>query len=288
MPYADPEKRKEYAARHYRENAETYKAHARKNGLANRWYDASRDKEKRNEGRRVRYATDDSYSDKCKKRVADFRSKDPERWKKYALDRYEALKASEGISGTPSKFLEIGQKSRDRIRKAVLEALGGSCVRCGERIPKFLNVDHVHDGGREHRKQIRTGSAQKVHQEILSGKFPGKYQLLCWNCNHLKFLESSPRTCNQYVERYKEKARKEAFAKFGRSCFCCGSNDERILSLDHVGGGGSQQRKTLKKTGASFYRWAIKNMDSCEIRVACLNCNCGRHFHGGRCPHQGV
>jgi len=90
-----------------------------------------------------------------------------------------------------------------------------------------------------------------------------------------------------YVRESKKKAhrklREEAFAGYGGSCECCGESSFEFLALDHVNGGGREERKTM-----STYQIAKKVIDlgfPSEYRVLCHNCNQSIGWFG-YCPHQ--
>ena len=80
----------------------------------------------------------------------------------------------------------------------------------------------------------------------------------------------------------------------GRRCLCCGEDDVRFLTLDHVNGDGKAHRKRIMEHdkgsfgGANFYRWLeINNYPRRpKLQVLCFNCNCGRHSNRGVCPHK--
>lgn len=291
MPYADPEKRKAYSKLHYKNNAETYKKNAKKNGELNNWYSDSIDTEKKNEQRRNRYAENPQYAIKCNDRVFKFRSENVYWVVNYRAEYYQNLKEVEGTTGCPTALKEAGKKSRVKIKGLVIEALGDSCKRCGTKEQSFLNVDHINDDGKEHRKSIRSGNSKKVHQEVLSGEFPEKYQLLCWNCNHLKYLENLPEPKFMECVRYRTKLKNQLFQKFGSDCACCVINDPRLLTFDHIHGGGNKHREEVSGSksggGSSVYlRWLRYHGTTEGIQVLCWNCNCSKHFNGGVCPHQ--
>src|SRR2546428_625334 len=65
-------------------------------------------------------------------------------------------------------------------------------------------------------------------------------------------------------------------------CKCCGESEILFLTLDHINGGGTQQRKKIR---GIFYRWIIAHGYPTGFRVLCLNCNMGRYLNGGKCPH---
>lgn len=64
-------------------------------------------------------------------------------------------------------------KYQDRKRLAVIEKLGGKCVRCGEDDPDVLQID-------EHDKTL---TWSQRYQAILDGKV---FRLLCVKCNWKK------------------------------------------------------------------------------------------------------
>jgi len=72
-------------------------------------------------------------------------------------------------------------------------------------------------------------------------------------------------------------------------CACCGENHLEFLSIDHIHGGGDEERKKIggsRSCGSMvFYRWLIKNGFPDGYQVLCYNCNCAKGFYG-YCPHQ--
>lgn len=94
---------------------------------------------------------------------------------------------------------------------------------------------------------------------------------------------------NDYREKQLEKHRKlrmmilEHYGGSPPECACCGESYLEFLTMDHINGGGTKQRKQLR--GTSFYRWLKKNNYPDEYRVLCMNCNFALG-HSGYCPHQ--
>lgn len=94
------------------------------------------------------------------------------------------------------------------------------------------------------------------------------------------------------TERAKERRRivrrnlrLEFIQVYGGKCECCGETTTEFLTIEHVNGGGRQQRKTmnterllrkLKKDG-----WGKKP----EYALLCFNCNQAKGAYG-YCPHQ--
>lgn len=48
--------------------------------------------------------------------------------------------------------------------------------------------------------------------------------------------------------------------------------DIRILTIDHINGGGAKHRKQLGNSASRFYRWLIKHNYPEGYQVLCMNC----------------
>ena len=77
--------------------------------------------------------------------------------------------------------------------------------------------------------------------------------------------------------------RSDALAAYGGKCVCCGETTYEFLCIDHVGGGGSQHRKSIGVS--NIYPWLAKQGYPPGFRVLCHNCNMADGFYG-ECPHQ--
>lgn len=85
--------------------------------------------------------------------------------------------------------------------------------------------------------------------------------------------------------------RLRAFEHYGGfTCACCGESEPSFLSIDHIEGGGGEERMRIfgKKYqgGHHFYRWLRLNGYPAGYQVLCMNCQVGRRDNGGECPHQ--
>lgn len=97
------------------------------------------------------------------------------------------------------------------------------------------------------------------------------------------------RNANRAILAERQKAKREArwravISAYGGHCACCGEEEREFLALDHVNGGGHQERKTL---GPTKYYTAIFNASHPDpkFRILCHNCNMARGFYG-YCPHE--
>ena len=78
-----------------------------------------------------------------------------------------------------------------RIRKEVIDHLGGKCIRCGFSDPRALQVDHVNgEGWIEHRGKTRLPTYSYSKKVLSYPADVGPYQLLCANCNWIKRYEN--------------------------------------------------------------------------------------------------
>lgn len=84
---------------------------------------------------------------------------------------------------------------------------------------------------------------------------------------------------------YQQRARVAALLAYGGACVCCGEDDLDFLTIDHKNNDGAQHRKEVG--GGRIHGWLRKhNYPKEGFQVLCFNCNMGRAFHGGVCPHQ--
>lgn len=78
------------------------------------------------------------------------------------------------------------RRSRLMLKLAAFEAYGGPfCACCGERELIFLTMDHVN--GREdvgHKGML----SKDLYLWLARNNFPEGFQVLCFNCNHGKYL----------------------------------------------------------------------------------------------------
>lgn len=76
------------------------------------------------------------------------------------------------------------------------------------------------------------------------------------------------------------------YTHYGNCCECCGLTDSRFFTLDHVNSDGKQHREWMREHGYSIERYVITHNFPDTIRILCVNCNYGRQWNGGTCPHK--
>ena len=161
------------------------------------------------------------------------------------------------------------------------------CALCDEKHFEFLALDHVNGDGAKHRREMGQGSYQL--RMLQKAGYPTGFRVLCHNCNHLARLVKGYKLAFQ--EAWFRRLREDILRHYGGEsplCACCGLNDLRVLTIDHIDGGGIAHRRITGK-GMAFYRWLQKNSYPDGFRVLCHNCNHVRgHVRGhvGPCPHE--
>lgn len=95
---------------------------------------------------------------------------------------------------------------------------------------------------------------------------------------------------NKSKKELKEKYKLEVFIHYSGGypkCACCGEDEYRFLTLDHMDGGGRKHRLSLfSNAQVSMYRWLKANNYPAEFQILCYNCNCARQWNNGVCPHK--
>ena len=85
---------------------------------------------------------------------------------------------------------------------------------------------------------------------------------------------------------YTRKLRIQVNKGYGGKCECCGENIPWFLSIDHIYSDGNRQRaEGLIST--TFLKYLIaNNYPRDKYQLLCLNCNIGKWYNHGLCPHQ--
>ena len=184
------------------------------------------------------------------------------------------------------------------------------CAKCGEVKPlrdfhwkRRASQDSRCKGCKSEQDKSRYN--QEKRQAVTSKKRLLKEQGLCVSCGKAPVSpEHSKVRCAKCAEssrianaKHRKKARKTLFEVYGGpTCACCGETEERFLSFDHVNEDGAQHRLSIGKRAngrgfsdvVSLHRTLKKAGYPPVIQVLCFNCNIGKHFNGGLCPHKEV
>ncbi len=84
-------------------------------------------------------------------------------------------------------IVQRSREKRQKIKKQIMDKYGGKCNCCGETGLSFLNIDHINDDGKIHRKQIRQEGGSDFYKWLINNNFPDGFQVLCYSCNISKY-----------------------------------------------------------------------------------------------------
>ncbi len=101
-----------------------------------------------------------------------------------------------------------------------------------------------------------------------------------WRALH---REELTRRYRLYRNKYNIKIKEQVFQHYGNKCVCCGENNLKFLSIDHIDGRGRQHRQKIKD---HMDCWLVKNNYPKGFQILCYNCNCGKRVNNGICPHK--
>lgn len=161
----------------------------------------------------------------------------------------------------------------------------GLCVDCGK--------PPLNPGSRRCRKHATTENERRKerhHRKLKKGICPNCTNALepgfkkCLSC--LNKMRAKATSRNLVTARWRRALHLEVIQAYGGACECCGEKEPLFLEIDHIHGGGSAHRKTVKG-GTGMYSWLKKQgFPKGEYRLLCGNCNYGRFRNKGTCPHQ--
>jgi len=100
--------------------------------------------------------------------------------------------------------------------------------------------------------------------------------------------ESNPKKVRRKHWKWNARLKYEVLAVYGGPiCVCCGETMQEFLTLDHINGGGNQQKREDIGGGAHFYPWLRRNnYPNIALQVLCMNCNWASGQKNHRCPHE--
>lgn len=79
------------------------------------------------------------------------------------------------------KHKEYNKVRSQELRKLCVQNYGGKCVCCGQSNFKYLQLDHVDNDGKFHRKET-----SNMYAWAVANNYPKRLQLLCANCHQAK------------------------------------------------------------------------------------------------------
>lgn len=90
-----------------------------------------------------------------------------------------------------------------------------------------------------------------------------------------------------YKRNYSDSYKKLVLAHYGQNCICCGEDNTKLLTIDHIENNGKEHGTAkYRYKGIYLYRYLVKNNYPNGLRILCFNCNIGRKNNRGICPHK--
>lgn len=86
------------------------------------------------------------------------------------------------------QFRQQGLNYRQATRERLFEMYGRTCAICGFGDCRALSLDHIHGDGNEERRQVGENG---VYRLALQEYAPGRYRILCMNCQFIEHKERS-------------------------------------------------------------------------------------------------
>jgi len=80
----------------------------------------------------------------------------------------------------------IKNNKQIKLKKHIYGIYGGKCKNCECNKCEFLTIDHVNNDGAQHRSII----GNNIYTWLKQNNFPSEFQLLCYNCNYIKYFKS--------------------------------------------------------------------------------------------------
>ena len=218
------------------------------------------------------------------KRSSEYRKRHPEKVKE-AL-RLNHLKNREYRN---KKSKEEQASLKLETFKKYSDGNSPTCEICKESDLAFLTLDHVR--GRKAEGHSTSFSGHKLWRHLRKQNYPPGYQVLCWNCNVLKYRNESIVHSSNYKAMWAKnnliKIKNQVLSHYSDgiiACKCCGFNDMLALGLDHI-----ECKKvhghSKRMTSGRLYSYLIKEKFPPGYQVFCYNCN-GAKGKNSKCPHQ--
>lgn len=102
---------------------------------------------------------------------------------------------------------------------------------------------------------------------------------------------SHRRKYNAWNAPRKARIRTAVFEAYGGyRCACCGEQERKFLTLDHINNDGAADRMKIagKRTASGWttYLHLYSHNFPAGYQVLCMNCNFGKRMNNGVCPHK--
>lgn len=131
-------------------------------------------------------------------------------------------------------------------------------------------------------KKSKPISEYMKHKQQKSGLQPQCNSCLAeW---HRGWYSRNLQTQRERAKRKRYKLKLEMITAYGGKCDCCGESEPKFLTIDHIYGGGKNDRGHVSSEGF-WGRLRRENWPRDKYALLCFNCNCAKGFFG-QCPHN--
>jgi len=116
---------------------------------------------------------------------------------------------------------------------------------------------------------LKRKKAENFHKNAASRDGLNSWCIACkraWN------IKNSDRRA-LYVRRSSKKVRLAIIDKFGAKCIKCGFDNPKALQLDHIGGGGTTERRVVGGNQKMFRMILAGKLNARRYQILCANCN---------------
>lgn len=155
------------------------------------------------------------------------------------------------------------------------------------------NIEKIKRRKKELRQRPGTLEREREYARTWRKKNPSK--MMQYHAAFVKRLKKDPERYEAQRKRWVESTVRvtsrlrlvaiNIYSNGKMECMCCGEKEVRFLTLDHKNGNGKRHRAEL--VGAKIYHWLKRNnYPRGLLEVLCANCNLGRQWNGGECPHK--
>ena len=172
-----------------------------------------------------------------------------------------------------------------------------SCIcGCGELVslskrPPYQPNQYIHGHFRRGRQfpqnaiQCILCGLQSDRSNINPRHIKGMCNPCYYRTHHNAYMKKNPHKRSEIQRRQYNKLRTEVFIALGNRCACCNESRKEFLTLDHINGGGTRERKSTGGVWGMLRRIKANGFPSNLYRILCWNCN-EAYAHFGYCPHR--
>ena len=173
------------------------------------------------------------------------------------------------------------QRLLQRYRDKIADALGGwKCSGFGNTEKGVLAFDHK-DGGGEYERNKMGGQLPTIRyyfHNIEEAK--ERLRVLCANCNwKMNALERYGRGASRTAGWLRTTREELIEVLGGHRCLNCGVRDISVLTIDHIDGGGTKERRLMGGYLQMIQHYSTHTEAARQkLQVLCRNCNWKRHL----------